>query len=174
MKITRNRNLDPTQTIQITSNTTPPPAKKLSATEDSTRTRAASHASTARLHATRDARRGVGRLLVHRRRPEVLQAQVQRAGETIRSRLSQWQEPHGYGSKPEYGEHMRSWLFQGALLVLVQREGMLDNPCKGLQPYNRDPYIIHLNIALSMVVSPYFWGNSHVSNGQNVSFKEPC
>ena len=34
----------------------------------------------------------------------------------------------------------------------------------GLQG-NRDPYIIHLNIALSMVVSPYFGGKSHVSNG---------
>ena len=39
---------------------------------------------------------------------------------------------------------------------------------------NRDPYIIHLNIALQMVVSLYFGGTSHVSNGQNVSFKEPC
>ena len=38
--------------------------------------------------------------------------------------------------------------------------------------FNRDPYIIHLKIALSMVVSPYFGGKSHVSNGQNVSFKE--
>ena len=39
---------------------------------------------------------------------------------------------------------------------------------------SRDPYIIHLNIALSMVVSLYFGGKSHVSNGQNVSSKEPC
>ena len=38
---------------------------------------------------------------------------------------------------------------------------------------SRDPYIIHLNIALQMVVSLYFGGKSHVSNGQNVSFKEP-
>ena len=36
----------------------------------------------------------------------------------------------------------------------------------------RDPYIIHLNIALYMVVP--FGGKSHVSNGQNVSFKDPC
>ena len=35
-------------------------------------------------------------------------------------------------------------------------------------------YIIHLNIALSMVVSVCFGGKSHVSNWQNVSFKEPC
>ena len=35
--------------------------------------------------------------------------------------------------------------------------------------------MIHLNIALQMVVSLYFGGKSHVSNGQNyVSFKEPC
>ena len=40
-------------------------------------------------------------------------------------------------------------------------------------PNNRDPYI-HLNIALQMVVSPYFGGTSHASNSQNVSFKEPC
>ena len=39
---------------------------------------------------------------------------------------------------------------------------------------NRDPYIVHLNIALSMVVSLYFGGKSHASNGQNVSLKEPC
>ena len=39
---------------------------------------------------------------------------------------------------------------------------------------SRDPYIIHLNIAFYMVVSPLFWWESHVSNGQNVSFKEPC
>ena len=39
---------------------------------------------------------------------------------------------------------------------------------------NRDPYIIHLNIALYMVGSLYFGGKSHVSNGQSVSFKEPC
>ena len=38
----------------------------------------------------------------------------------------------------------------------------------------RDPYIIHGNIALSMVVSLYFAGKSHVSNGQNISFKESC
>ena len=40
----------------------------------------------------------------------------------------------------------------------------------------RDPYIIYLNIALSilsMVVSLYVGGKGHVSNGQNVSFKEP-
>ena len=36
---------------------------------------------------------------------------------------------------------------------------------------NRDPYIIHLKIALSMVVSLYFGGKSHVSNGGTV---EPC
>ena len=35
-------------------------------------------------------------------------------------------------------------------------------------------YIIHLNIALEMLVSLYFGGKSHVSNGQYVSFKEPC
>ena len=40
--------------------------------------------------------------------------------------------------------------------------------------FYRDPYIVHLNIALSMVVSRYFGGKSHVSNGQNASFKEPC
>ena len=34
-----------------------------------------------------------------------------------------------------------------------------------------DPYIVHLNIALSMVVSLYFGGKSHVSNLQHVSFK---
>ena len=39
---------------------------------------------------------------------------------------------------------------------------------------HRDPYIIHLNIALSMVVSPYVGGKSHVLNAQNASFKEPC
>ena len=39
---------------------------------------------------------------------------------------------------------------------------------------NRDPCTIHLNIALQMEVSLYFGGRSHVSNGQNVSFKEPC
>ena len=39
---------------------------------------------------------------------------------------------------------------------------------------SRDPYIIHLNIALQLVVSLYFGGKSHVSNGQHVSFKEPC
>ena len=38
---------------------------------------------------------------------------------------------------------------------------------------NRDPNIIHLNIAFQMVVSLYFGGESHVSNGQTVSFKEP-
>ena len=38
---------------------------------------------------------------------------------------------------------------------------------------SRDPYIIHLNIALSRVVTLYFDGKSHVSTGQNVSFKEP-
>ena len=38
---------------------------------------------------------------------------------------------------------------------------------------NRDPDIIHLNIALCMV-SLYFGGKSHVSIGQNVSFKKPC
>ena len=42
--------------------------------------------------------------------------------------------------------------------------------CVNLCELNRDPYIIHLN----MVVSLYFGGKSHVSNGQNVSFKEPC
>ena len=40
--------------------------------------------------------------------------------------------------------------------------------------YNRDPYIVHLNIALYMMVSPYFGGKKHVLNAQNVSFKEPC
>ena len=40
--------------------------------------------------------------------------------------------------------------------------------------FNRDPYIIQLNIALQMVVSIYFAGKSNVLNGQNVSFKEPC
>ena len=34
---------------------------------------------------------------------------------------------------------------------------------------NRDPWIIHLNIALYMVVSLYFGGKSHVSTGQKVS-----
>ena len=38
---------------------------------------------------------------------------------------------------------------------------------------HRDPYIIHLNIALHMVVSLYFGGKSHVSNGQNVSLRSP-
>ena len=42
------------------------------------------------------------------------------------------------------------------------------------EPFLRDPYIIHLNIALSMAVSLCFGGKSHVSNGQNVYFKEPC
>ena len=40
--------------------------------------------------------------------------------------------------------------------------------------FSRDPYIIHLNIALEMVVSLYFGGKNHVSNEQNVSFTEPC
>ena len=43
-----------------------------------------------------------------------------------------------------------------------------------LEHLSRDPYVIHLNISLSMVDSLYFGGKSHVSNGQNVSFKEPC
>ena len=38
----------------------------------------------------------------------------------------------------------------------------------------RDPYIIHLNIALYMVVPLYFGGKSNASNGQHVSFKEPA
>ena len=38
---------------------------------------------------------------------------------------------------------------------------------------NRDPYIIHLSIALNMLVSLYLGGKSHVSNWQHVSFKEP-
>ena len=33
------------------------------------------------------------------------------------------------------------------------------------QQGNRDPYIIHLNIALYMVISLYLGGKSHVSNG---------
>ena len=41
-------------------------------------------------------------------------------------------------------------------------------------PFCRDPYIIHLNIALLMVVSLCFGGTNHVFNGQHVSFKEPC
>ena len=44
----------------------------------------------------------------------------------------------------------------------------MDNGSKRI--ISRDPYIVHLNIALSMVVSPYLCGRSHVSNGQNVSF----
>ena len=36
-----------------------------------------------------------------------------------------------------------------------------------LLAFTRDPYIIHLNIALHMVVSLYFGGKGHVSNGQN-------
>ena len=34
----------------------------------------------------------------------------------------------------------------------------------------RDPYIIHLNIALSMVVSLFCCGKKHVSNGQKCIF----
>ena len=34
--------------------------------------------------------------------------------------------------------------------------------------------IMHLNIALQMEVCLYLGGKSHVANGQNVSFKEPC
>ena len=34
--------------------------------------------------------------------------------------------------------------------------------------FGRDPDIIHLNIALKMVVSLYFAGQSHVSNGCNM------
>ena len=43
-------------------------------------------------------------------------------------------------------------------------------------PLSRDPYIIHLNIALSMVVSPYFGVEQATCFKwlQNVSFKEPC
>ena len=40
--------------------------------------------------------------------------------------------------------------------------------------WNRDPYIIHLSIALSMVVSPYFGGKSHVSNlGKKYFLRSP-
>ena len=42
------------------------------------------------------------------------------------------------------------------------------------QTCNRDPDIIHLIIALRMVASLYFGGESHVSNGQNVSSKKFC
>ena len=35
----------------------------------------------------------------------------------------------------------------------------------GPKKFNRDTYIIHLNMALSMAVSLYFGGTSHVSNG---------
>ena len=52
--------------------------------------------------------------------------------------------------------------------------GMNDEPSRFKGNYNRDHYIIHLNIALQMVVSLYLGGKSHVSNGQHVSFKEPC
>ena len=37
----------------------------------------------------------------------------------------------------------------------------------------KGPYIIHLNIASSMVVSLYCSRKKHVSNRQHVSFKEP-
>ena len=39
--------------------------------------------------------------------------------------------------------------------------------------FNRDPYIIHLNIALQMVVFLYFGGKSHVSNGQMYLLRSP-
>ena len=39
-----------------------------------------------------------------------------------------------------------------------------------LNPFGRDPYILHLNIALYMVGSLHFGGKTHVSNGQHVSF----
>ena len=69
--------------------------------------------------------------------------------------------------------------------------GDIDSGCIG-QPYSgslflllplplplsavfyRDPCIIPLNIALYMVVDLYFGGKKHVSEEQNVSFKEPC
>ena len=42
--------------------------------------------------------------------------------------------------------------------------------------FNRDPYIIHLNIATCKWWFPFIqrWKKPHVSNGQHVSFKEPC
>ena len=43
---------------------------------------------------------------------------------------------------------------------------MYSGLCIVVIPFNRDPYIIHLSL--------YFRGKSHVSNGQNVSFKKPC
>ena len=68
------------------------------------------------------------------------------------------------------------------VISTLSRERANDHPCNPqLQGcsrpwHNRNPYIIHLNIALSMVVSPYFGGKKHASNGQHVSFniKEPC
>ena len=39
---------------------------------------------------------------------------------------------------------------------------------------NTDPYIIHLNIALSMVVSLDFGGKRHVSNGQMYLLRSPA
>ena len=56
----------------------------------------------------------------------------------------------------------------------VQPGGACFLPKKSAWSLQRDPHVIHLNIALSMVVSLYFGGKSHVSNGQNVYFKEPC
>ena len=61
-------------------------------------------------------------------------------------------------------------------LLLGVLRGLLSEASRGFLlalKKSRDPYIIHLNIALSMVVSPCLDRKSHVSTGQNVSFQEP-
>ena len=56
---------------------------------------------------------------------------------------------------------------------LVVKTSALQSRCGHPGPnMNRDPYIIHLNIALSIVVFLFFGGESHFENGQHVSFKE--
>ena len=51
-----------------------------------------------------------------------------------------------------------------------------DCQLKQSQFFCRDPYIVRLNIAFSMVVSLsfVFGGKNHISNGQHVSVQEPC
>ena len=65
------------------------------------------------------------------------------------------------------------WKSFGILEFQAGENGEKPKGPKGKPIKYGDPYIIHLNIALPMVGSLYFGGKSHVSNGQNVSFKEP-
>ena len=67
-------------------------------------------------------------------------------------------------------------------LATLKHTGKLTQRCRSWanhppeNPFSSHKFLHekHLNIALSMVVSLYFGGKSHVSNGQNVSFEEPC